>query len=234
MRLRFSLMIAVALATCAASTTLAARSGSKSSSHSHHSGHKGPSQSGDKGVFDYYLMALSWSPSYCEAHPDEDEQCRHKGYGFVLHGLWPQYASGGGPENCATTDEVDKKTAERALAFMPSRALINHEWRTHGACSGMSPADYFALADRAFAAVHVPPELAAPEQPVDTTLDALRASFRRANPDLTDEMMSLHCSRGELVEIRVCLDRNVAPTACGKRVQTRCPASAKITLPASR
>jgi ribonuclease T2 len=232
MRFRLSLIIAVALAACAASTTLAARSSSKSSSH--HSGHKGPSPSGEKGVFDYYLMALSWSPSYCESHPDEEEQCRHKGYGFVLHGLWPQYKAGGGPENCATTDEVDKKTAARALAFMPSRALIKHEWRTHGACSGMGPEDYFALADRAFAAVHVPPELAAPEKPVDTSLDALRAAFRRANPNLTDDMMSLHCSRGELVEVRVCLDRNLSPTACGKRVQTRCPATATITLPASR
>ena len=101
---------------------LDAKSGSKSSSH--HSGHKGPSQSGDKGVFDYYVMALSWSPSFCESHPDEEEQCGHKGYGFVLHGLWPQYDSGGGPQNCSTTDEVDKKTVEQALAFMPSRSLI--------------------------------------------------------------------------------------------------------------
>jgi ribonuclease T2 len=233
MRVHLSVLVAVALVLCAASTTLDARSSSKSSSHSHHSG-KGPSQSGEKGVFDYYVMALSWSPSYCQSHPDEEEQCQHKGFGFVLHGLWPQYDGGGGPENCATTDEVDKKTVERTLAFMPSRPLIDHEWRTHGACSGMGPEDYFALADRAFAAVRVPPELSAPEKPVDTNLDALRAAFKRANPGLADDMMSLHCSRGELVEVRVCLDKNVTPKACGKRAQTRCPASAAITLPASR
>ena len=232
MRVRLSLTIAFALVACAASSMLDAKSGSKSSSH--HSGHKGPSQSGDKGVFDYYVMALSWSPSFCESHPDEEEQCGHKGYGFVLHGLWPQYDSGGGPQNCSTTDEVDKKTVEQALAFMPSRSLINHEWRTHGACAGMSPKDYFALADRAFAAVHVPPELNAPPKAVETTLDALRAAFKRANPDLTDEMMSLHCSRGELVEVRVCLDKNVTLHECGKRMQTRCPATATITVPASR
>jgi ribonuclease T2 len=231
MRVRLSLVIAIVLAACAAST-LDAKSGSKSSSH--HSGHKGPSQSGDKGVFDYYVMALSWSPSYCESHPDEEEQCGHKGYGFVLHGLWPQYDGGGGPQNCATTDEVDKKTASRALAFMPSRSLVNHEWRAHGACAGMSPEDYFALADRAFAALHVPPELSAPQKPVETTLDALRASFRRANPALTDDMMSLHCSRGELVEVRVCLDKDATLQTCGSRMQTRCPATAPITLPASR
>jgi len=233
MRVRLSLIIAAAFMACAASSSLDAKSGSKSSSHSHHKG-KGPSQSGEKGEFDYYLMALSWSPSFCQTHPDAEEQCQHKGFGFVLHGLWPQYDAGGGPENCATTDEVDKKTIEHTLAFMPSRSLITHEWRAHGACSGMAPEDYFALADRAFAAVHVPPELAAPEQPVETTLDALRASFKQANPDLTDDMMSLHCSRGELVEVRVCLDKNVTLHTCGKRTQTRCPATAPITVPASR
>jgi ribonuclease T2 len=234
MRVSFSLAIALVLAACVVSGALEARSSSKSSSKSHHSGGKGPSQSGEKGVFDYYVMALSWSPSYCETHPDEEEQCSHKGYGFVLHGLWPQYSDGGGPENCATTDEVDKKTAEHALAFMPSRSLINHEWRTHGACSGMSAPDYFALADRAFASLHVPPELNAPEKSLDTTSDGVRDAFRRANPGLADEMMSLHCSRGELVEVRVCLDKNVTLQACGKRMQSHCPATAGITVPASR
>ncbi|HEX5124341.1 MAG TPA: ribonuclease T2 [Rhodanobacteraceae bacterium] len=234
MRVRLSLILAAVLAACAASSTVEAKSGSKSSSKSHHAGPKGPSQSGEKGVFDYYVMALSWSPSFCQTHPDAEDQCKNKGYGFVLHGLWPQYDGGGGPENCATTDEVDKKTIEHTLAFMPSRSLITHEWRTHGACAGMSPEDYFALADRAFAAVHVPADLNAPAKPVETNLDSLRAAFRNANPGLTDEMMSLHCSRGELVEVRVCLDKNVTPQACGNRMQTRCPASADITVPASR
>jgi len=205
-----------------------------SSSHSRHGGRQGPPASGTRGEFDYYVMALSWSPTFCELHPDEEEQCAHKGYGFVLHGLWPQYDGGGGPENCPTTDEVDKKTAAAALAFMPSRSLINHEWRAHGACTGLGAPDYFALADRAFAAVRMPSEFEAPSQPIDTTADDVRSALKRANPELTDEMMSLHCSRGELVEIRVCLNKDVALQECGKRMQSHCPATARITMPASQ
>lgn len=206
----------------------------KSSSKSHHSGHKGPSANGTRGDFAYYVMALSWSPSYCETHPDENEQCAHKGYGFVLHGLWPQYENGGGPENCPTTDEPDRKTVAKALAFMPSRSLVDHEWRTHGACTGLGPSDYFALADRAFAAVHVPEQFSAPATAVHTTSDELNNAFKRANAHLDESMLSLHCSRGELVEVRVCLDKDLAPRACGKRMQSRCPATAEFTLPASR
>jgi ribonuclease I len=38
--------------------------------------------------YDYFLLSLSWSPSYCLTHGDDRAQCS-KGYGFVLHGLWP-------------------------------------------------------------------------------------------------------------------------------------------------
>ena len=45
------------------------------------------------GEFDYYVMALSWSPNWCEIECDfkNSEQCdpRHD-YGWILHGLWPQ------------------------------------------------------------------------------------------------------------------------------------------------
>jgi ribonuclease T2 len=228
-RLVIALAVGLALAIAGVAKT---HNGSKS-----HHGSKGPSARGERGTFDYYVMALSWSPTFCELHPDEEEQCAHKGYGFVLHGLWPQYENGGGPENCKTTDEPDRKTVDRALAFMPTRSLVDHEWRAHGACTGLGPDGpdgYFGLADRAFAAVKIPAELAAPKQPVKTTSDALHAAFARANPGLKDDMLTLHCSRGQLFEVRVCLDRDLAPRSCGKRLQSRCPASATFELPASR
>ncbi|MGH8171691.1 MAG: ribonuclease T2 family protein, partial [Rhodanobacteraceae bacterium] len=175
------------------------------------------------GQYDYYVMALSWSPTYCQTHEDEEEQCGHKGYGFILHGLWPQYESGGGPEQCSSEDEPDRKTIANALAFMPSRRLINHEWRAHGACTGLGPAGYFGLADRAFAAVRIPPALTAPEKPVQMDANQLVAAFRSANPGLDEDMLSLHCSRGDLVEVRICLDKDLNPRDCGKRMQSRCP-----------
>jgi ribonuclease T2 len=230
MRIRVSLLLA---AVAGAAFALACAAKTHGSSHSRSHGHK-PAASGTRGEYDYYVMALSWSPTYCELHPDEDEQCGHKGYGFVLHGLWPQYENGGGPEECATSDAPGRRTIARTLAFMPSRALINHEWRAHGACSGLDADAYFALADQAFGTIHAPPELGAPQTSRRMTQAALRDAFRRANPGLADDMLSLHCSRGQLVEVRVCLGKDLAPRECGERMTSRCPSRATFTVPASR
>ena len=229
MRIRLSIVFAGAVA-----LAIAGAAHARNSSHSKHGGRPPPAASGTVGEFDYYVMALSWSPTFCETHPDEDEQCGHKGYGFVLHGLWPQYERGGGPERCATDDEPDRKTVANTLAFMPSKRLINHEWREHGACTGLDAAHYFALADRAFAAVQIPPEMTAPRQALQLNADQIRAAFRRANAKLGEDMLSLHCSRGELVEVRVCLNKDLDPRSCGKRMQSRCPATAQFSLPASQ
>ena len=53
--------------------------------------------------FDYYLLALSWSPSWCAAEGDRRaEQCRpERDLGFVVHGRWPQHAAGW-PAFCET------------------------------------------------------------------------------------------------------------------------------------
>ncbi len=186
------------------------------------------------GPFDYYVMALSWSPTFCETHRDEDEQCGHKGYGFVLHGLWPQYESGNGPQRCDTDTQPDRKTIAATLPFMPSKRLINHEWSAHGACSGLDPAAYFGLADRAFASVKVPLELKAPAQDVQTQSTDLRDLLKRANPNLRDDMLSLHCSQGELVEVRVCLDKDLTFRSCRKHMRSGCPTTASFVIPASK
>ena len=199
--------------------------------HASHA-HRAQSETG-AAAWDYYVMALSWSPTYCQTHADEQEQCGHKGYGFVLHGLWPQYEGGGGPQRCPTTAEPDRRTVGAALAFMPSKRLVNHEWRAHGACTGLDPAAYFALADRAFATLKVPSELNAPRRTLQMDAPTLRGTLERANPGLRDDMLSLHCSDGELVEVRVCLDKDLAPRRCGKRMRTGCPMSASFSIPAA-
>ncbi len=48
---------------------------------------------GEAGEFDYYAMALSWSPEHCAIKPADRDQCSRQ-LGFVLHGLWPQYQRG--------------------------------------------------------------------------------------------------------------------------------------------
>jgi ribonuclease T2 len=187
------------------------------------------------GSFDYYLMSLSWSPSFCETHPDESEQCAHKGFGFVLHGLWPQNKNGSWPQHCRSSDEPDDATISRTMAFMPSRHLIEHEWQTHGACTGLDPKAYFDLADRAFASVRIPPALTAPQSAPELSAADLVQAFIQANPGLDKNMISTACHDGnELSEVRVCLNRDdLSPQACGGRVRNSCRYGA-LKIPAMR
>src|SRR5205823_13549256 len=57
----------------------------------------------EPGQFDFYVLALSWSPSFCEASGERgtppQQQCGARPYSFVVHGLWPQYERGF-PEFC--------------------------------------------------------------------------------------------------------------------------------------
>jgi ribonuclease T2 len=57
----------------------------------------------EPGQFDFYVLSLSWSPSFCAAAHDSGRsggaQCGARPYSFVVHGLWPQYEKGF-PENC--------------------------------------------------------------------------------------------------------------------------------------
>lgn len=187
------------------------------------------------GQFDYYLMSLSWSPSYCETHPNDERQCRRKGYGFVLHGLWPQARGGYGPQHCATRSEPNDAVIQHALAFMPSRHLIEHEWHTHGACSGLDPDGYFDAADRAFASVKIPPALTTPRSPPALSANEIVHAFVAANPGLGDNMLSVVChDGGELEEVRVCLSKDsLKPQVCGGRVRNTCRMGA-LKIPASR
>ena len=59
-------------------------------------------ESGQSGSFDYYVLALSRSPTFCASHPADHAECGVR-RGFVVHGLWPQYKGGGGPEHREST-----------------------------------------------------------------------------------------------------------------------------------
>ena len=184
--------------------------------------------------FDYYLASLSWSPSYCEANPNDRDQCGRRGYGFILHGLWPQYDRGGGPQDCPGTDQPDSKTVARALAFMPSRGLIGHEWRSHGRCSGLEPGAYFDLADRAFASIRIPLAMTATSKPPPMSAEDVRIAFVEANPGMSTDMLAVSCHRNTLSEVRVCLDTNLQLKRCGQGVRMRCPRNTALRIPLIR
>jgi len=183
--------------------------------------------------FDYFLVALSWSPTWCESHPQDTEQCGRRGFGFILHGLWPQFQRGGGPQDCAFLQRPDRATIERTLAFMPSRSLIEHQWRAHGACSGLDPDDYFSLADRAYAAIRIPAVMSEPST-VSLHADELRRAFVDANPGIAADGLAIICHSGKLAEVRICVDDELKPRSCGRGVRMQCPREKEVRIPRVR
>ncbi|HSR81202.1 MAG TPA: ribonuclease T2 [Hyphomicrobiaceae bacterium] len=188
-------------------------------------GRDGPAREHQPGDFDYYLLALSWSPTYCADVGEErrDPQCNLAGgrpYAFVLHGLWPQYERGW-PSNCRSPDRgyVPGPVADRMLDIMPSKRLLFHEYRTHGTCSGLGVDGYFDLARQLYSKVHIPSRFASPvDERMTIAPDELISEFVAANPQLKPDMIAVVCggAGNRLREVRICFDRGGAFRACGR------------------
>lgn len=215
--------LGLAMTLCAIAVTAQAR---------HHRAH---TREGDSapGQFDYYLVSLSWAPTYCLTHSDDGAECSGKGYGFVLHGLWPQYDSGGYPERCGTEDALSAEAVAKGRTVYPSERLMRHEWQEHGTCSGLDALGYFQAADRATASIRIPAELEAPHADQRLDADQIIALFRDANPGLPDRSVVVACSRDALSEVRVCLNRDLTVRSCGRGVRISCP-RVPLSVPASR
>ncbi len=165
---------------------------------------------GQPGAFDYYVLALSWSPEFCHSHPTKPE-CTSGKFGFVVHGLWPQSADGY-PENCSTAPGLSDPS--RMADIMPDTGLVVHEWTTHGTCSGLDADAYFKLVRQAFQAVKVPARLASPTQGFSITPQQLKEAFIVTNPRLRAEDLAVSCGNNYLTGIDLCFDKQLQPRAC--------------------
>lgn len=183
-----------------------------------------PARAQEPGDFDYYVLALSWSPNWCalEGGPEEEQCDPDAGFGWILHGLWPQYEEGW-PSWCeAGFDDPSRAEAEAMADIAGSAGLARHAWRKHGSCSGLSPRDYFALSREAVGAVAIPPGFAALSRTEAVPAAAVEAAFLRANPALGPDGITVTCRDGHLQEVRICLTRDLDPRPCGADVRRDC------------
>src|SRR5512134_714502 len=153
------------------------------------------------GQFDFYLLALSWSPSYCEQAGERKSaqmQCGARPYSFVVHGLWPQYEKGF-PEFCQNpAPRLDRNIVSSMLDLMPAPRLIFHAWDKHGVCSGLPARGYFEAVRKARAMVKIPPEYLEPKTELNVTPDEVEEAFVAANPGLTRASVAVTCGRTRL------------------------------------
>lgn len=185
----------------------------------------GRAQAGQAGQFDYYVLALSWQPSWCAIEGDARgaAQCsQNTGYGWLLHGLWPQYHQGW-PEYCQSPFAPPRRGATNAMAdIMGSSGLAWHQWKKHGSCSGLTPEDYFATSRRAFNLINRPAILRQLEKPVSLPAKLIEQAFIKSNPQLQPDMVTITCRQGRIQEARICLSKTLQPVPCGRDVVSDC------------
>jgi ribonuclease T2 len=173
--------------------------------------HKQPS-------FAYFMLVLSYAPDFC-AQPAGDKDPRECGdgrhIGFVVHGLWPQGETTRGPENCGSASPIPQNTIQAMLDYFPTESLIQHEWKTHGTCSGLNAGDYFAAVKKARDSVTIPDELTPSSRQLTTPGD-IEAKVAAANAGFPNTAFRTSCYPDkELQEIRICLNKDLSPRACG-------------------
>jgi ribonuclease T2 len=186
------------------------------------------------GVFDYYVLSLSWTPSWCALEGDDrgSPQCdAGQGYGFTLHGLWPQYDEGW-PSFCPTSERPPSRAMTGEMVdIMGSSGLAWHQWRKHGTCTGLSAEDYYRLSRLAYERVARPELLRRLDREVRLPAEVIEEAFLEENPAFADEMMTVTCRAGRVHEVRLCLTRELEPRDCGRDVARDCTLSEAIFPP---
>jgi ribonuclease T2 len=182
----------------------------------------------EPGKFDFYVLSLSWSPSFCAAAAERgygrtpSQQCGVRPYSFVVHGLWPQYERGF-PEFCQVpAPRLDHNIVSSMLDLMPAPHLIFNEWDRHGTCSGQSPTVYFETIRKARAVVKIPPEYLSLQEPLTVAPGAVEAAFIKANSSLSQDDMAVECDKKRLTEVRICFSRELQFRPCPQIVHRSC------------
>jgi len=183
----------------------------------------------EPGQFDFYVLSLSWSPSFCDAVTERSAnsaarqpECGDKPYAFVVHGLWPQYEKGF-PEYCQNpAPRLDRNIVSSMIDLMPSPRLIFREWDRHGVCSGLPARAYFETMRKARAMVKIPEDYLDLKQPRSVTPGEVEDAFIAANPGLTHDAIAIGCDAKRLNAVRICLSKELKFRDCTEVDQRAC------------
>lgn len=177
------------------------------------------------GTFDYYVMALSWSPNWCALEGDQRgaPECEDgAGLAFTLHGLWPQFETGW-PSYCRTGARDPSRSESAAMAdVMGSSGLAWYQWKKHGRCAGLPAKDYYALMRQAVARIRIPDLFPKVSKRLSLPAEVVEAAFLEANPGLTRDQITVTCDDGMIQEVRICLTKDLEPRRCGADVIRDC------------
>jgi ribonuclease T2 len=192
------------------------------------------------GEFDFYVLSLSWSPSYCEEASERGRngrsqqiQCGGRPFSFVVHGLWPQYERGF-PDYCQRpSPRLDRNIVSSMLDLMPAPGLIFNEWDKHGTCSGLSARAYFETIRKARSAVKIPEEYLELSAPKTVAPAEIEDAFIKVNPGLSSSAIAVTCDKTRLSEVRICMSKELQFRAC-EEIDRRACRREQVVMPPIR
>jgi len=168
-----------------------------------------PEEQAAPGEFDFYLLNLSWSPEFCATHGDSPECGRNLA-------LWCMVC--GRRKTVATIRSIAAMPRTREPAgrhrHHPTASLVEHEWQTHGTCSGLGVDEYFRAMHKAYAAVKIPANIGQGSDADGVTPDDLLTRFAAANPGYPAGSFALSCGNNRLTAVEICLSKDLRPEAC--------------------
>jgi ribonuclease T2 len=192
------------------------------------------------GEFDFYVLSLSWSPSYCEEASERGRngrsqqiQCGGRPFSFVVHGLWPQYERGF-PDYCQRpSPRLDRNIVSSMLDLMPAPGLIFNEWDKHGTCSGLGGRAYFETIRKARSAVKIPEEYLELSAPKSVAPAEIEDAFIKVNPGLSSSAIAVTCDKARLSEVRICMSKELQFRAC-EEIDRRACRREQVVMPPIR
>ena len=162
-----------------------------------------------KAPVDYYMLALSWSPGFCDIQREKygnhlpsssQYQCgSNRTFGWVVHGLWPQNANAlsvtDHPRFCkGDLPALPKDLLAQYLTISPGEQLLQGEWEKHGSCAFDSAQQYFAKEQELFSSLKLPSQ--------SLSRNELFRWMKQHNPQLKNAYLG--ASRNELF---ICYDK---------------------------
>lgn len=168
----------------------------------------------EDGDFDFYVLSLSWSPTFCIKNKDlskTEDQCKAGAQkGFVVHGLWPQFEHGY-PRSCPSNKDVpDNGLALQMLDIMPSTRLVRLEWERHGTCSGLEPKEYFQTLRAAREKINIP-DFNYQDRPTSALIEQ---EFIKSNRGLERNGIAIIHNKNMMAEVRICLTKSLEFRNC--------------------
>ena len=195
-------------------------------------------QRNQPGQFDFYVLSLSWSPSFCEAASERGDsgrsqqaQCGGRPFSFVVHGLWPQYERGF-PDYCQRpAPRLERNIMTSMLDLMPAPGLIFNEWDKHGTCSGLSARAYFETVRKARSAVKIPADFLELSEAKTIAPAEVEDAFIKANPGLSNSAVSVVCDKTRLSEVRICMSKELQFRSCEEIDRRACRRDSVVMPP---